>query len=130
MKMTVMPHLLMPSAAGGEKRRLLLLLCQGQGQRLHRVKACWIPQRSHNCKQKCNSFESHILCCHVSHAPAPISICLVFMMGVGAVSGRVQPHEDSALAEYYLVSLQSPMLFRSVTGLSFVQGPRRKQGQG
>ena len=69
MKMTAMPHLLMPSAAGGVKVPLLLLPCQDQAQMLHQVKAFWMypTLQYHDGKQNHTSLKFHILCCHVSH---------------------------------------------------------------
>lgn len=93
MKMTAMPHLLMPSAAGGVKVPLLLLPCQGQAQMLHQVKACWIyPTHCSTAiaSRTTQALESHILCCHVPY-PATYQHCPGFATGFNGVSIGVRP---------------------------------------
>lgn len=135
-KMTAMPHLLTPSAAGGVQQQgvqapLLPLLCQGQGQMLHQVKACW-SYPTLQCIATLKSFESHIMCFFVSHAAVPVSICLGFPTGSVVSQAEYNPCADPALAELYLVSLQNSLLFCNTQCQAMVSlalhGARRRHG--
>lgn len=92
MKMTAMPHLLMPSAAGGAKLALLLFLCLGQGQMLRQVK----PYLDHSKLLGCTSLYSQTLYFSASQAAKFTAFALDFTRGFSGLSRPLQSCADAA----------------------------------